>query len=618
MQKPDNELALSRTLAVMQTKAVEKTGPEKELPELPARKEEVAPGEKETFTPGNEPEDVPRKKILQVESIEDVEDLLAKTFRDPDLTPEERFSVLTALTSYVTTDNLDMDVSVMGRYTSMGMMVTRAAREATDMDEEGDTGERLGSLWISLLLAAEEENSLVVDAGYDFLIGNPDRLLNRMPLPGKNALWNTNAWQHPSKVSNALRFQPVNAIQAATQTAPSATLSWGDYIKTKGQQLLMAAFGSSSVLKDLDTLINNATADAEAKNSVLPLTKLIDTIIADIDKYASAFGRGFQLAIQNNINSFKYNVYFLKGLICGLYEAATSEETKSLLGSVIQVVVVGLILNPVTGVVFIAGTLGQILYDLYSFGAGLWGLFTNLGEIAATCQGYITMLWNAFIGFLNLPHLEILKGLAGAAKTAGPSVFDFLKTAFPENPELIYEQIGHFIGATLFEGTVDFFFKEAKGFSLLSTSLWDNLTIYATYFFNWGRFIGPLILEIIVSAVTGVGTLELIGKNGAKLLAKYAPKLIDACKEFIQLVIRIVVQVAGKMKDTFFTYLPKLSKLINKGVDLADDAINKIFEWTLLFCEPADIIEFILSMIAAVFEPGVTEELQTEFKEALQ
>lgn len=552
------------------------------------------------------------KGVLQnrISSYSDLEKHLCRLLLNTSITTEERFGTIAAFYRHVVVENsISSPADSAGPMSTFGQVLFRCLTQTTDIAHEAEGSHdnmavRFGKLYNAVYSAATMPDNVFIYKAIPFILqgditqtGTGKTIINKLWFPDHETYLD----YLPESLADY--FNSWKEWLVPGETAKPA-VSWPLYIEHVGKTLYTPAGGRPDKIAELYALINAAAKSAKDDKSAKPLHDLLDKVIDNIQAYADGFGPGFGKYTEIKLKELKYKVYFFKGLLSGLLEACIAKENWSLLFSAAQLVIVGCVLSPATGTAFIAGTLYQIGMDIYSMLDTIYRIVTNLDAIRDKVISILEGMKSVVNTFLQLDYGAMLEKLPDAMKAAGDALKSFNQGGGEQTLLDMIEGFGHFIGAGVVTGTINFFLEDARGFDLLTNTLWNNAGIAWNYFFNWGAFIGPLILEIIISLTTGVGTIELIGKNGAKLLARVAPRLYEAIKLVFTKVLQFIVRIAGELKDLFVDNIYKIFKLVNDKLDIPAEKIKAAFEWLCEFCEPADLAEFVFGLIDALFLPS--------------
>lgn len=401
---------------------------------------------------------------------------------------------------------------------------------------------------------------------------------------------------------------PAPVQQAAENYQVSSRTSWKDYLEYAGKTLTGNLFSGAGVFAEIEKTVGQKVEAAFAlKGKFLAdgssaggaeLVSVIDEIYADLDRYTAAFGAGMRIFVQQQIDSIRYNVAFTKGLLWGLYDGFTGEI--ELLVKAAVIAVCGVVLYILTGLDFIAGALYQIVIDLRDICYAIWYVFSHLEEIGQQISQFFSGVQSGLDLFLSLPFTEIFKSLGGAVGQT-----DFAP---------YFGQFGSFIGSMISGGTLRFLFEDARPFDPFGKSIWENLKIIANYYFRWGAFIGPLIIEVIVAFYTGgAGTMEIIGKNGARYLARASGWIYKFITDLVATLAKAYKQLDGlitfarKVAEIIRDNVAEVMKLVKKGVDFIPDQLKTIFHWLYDMVEPYELLEFFLGLLAAAYGPPPAE-----------
>lgn len=325
----------------------------------------------------------------------------------------------------------------------------------------------------------------------------------------------------------------------------------------------------------------------------------VDSALADVRALLGRMGTAAWAAPP--VRNFRYQVAFTKGLCAGLCRSAIDEKNLGLVGSAVQLNICGLALTPVSSAAFLAGAVYQIFCDIRDLICAIIKLCQNADVILAKITDIGHRLWTALTAFIDAAFEVTSEQAASAFETAWSLLTSLHESLEGSDFTSTFEDVGLYLGEMLFTAPLNFVLGEARAFDLLNKGVLENFATLWWYFFGWGKFLGPLVIEIVVTAVTGVGLVELLGKNSVKLVARLAPKVVELVQEFVKATISMVGKAATELADEVMKFLPELLGYLKK-LDVPADA-KVALEWLGTLFSPADVIELVLSLLAAFFAP---------------
>lgn len=606
---------------------------------------QISRSQSETASKRNPPETA----FSNVTTNAQLSTMLDKLLSDPSLDHVVRFGTIAALMRRAVFyhESFEELSGTQDRLLSFTDLLQKSLKTYTDLFSSEESAKSAAKFRTALLLAAQDEEGSFTSAAAEYvellepripitaLLERATEELSLAPVTSirrsgdKLMLWSARKSSEQIKNVAAVRkdelgvkrwiAERVNrwslseevAVKTTRHQQTAAGATWADYISYAGETLAAARGYDRSVVKELQDLVSDRVREAVKLKKTDPaagaayLAAIFTEVEDRFDKFANAFGQGFRMALQSDIEEMRRQLYFYQGLLYGLYEGLA--DSTDLLIKTCELVVIGAIFTPLTAVDFIAGTIYQLLKDIWDLCYGIYWIFTHLGEIAESIQKGINGLSSALSFVASLPIKQLLPLIRGAGKSVGP--IDFAP---------YYKEFGHFIGKMITGGTLDFLLRDAKKFDLMKNSAWDNLVAAATYFFNWGAFLGPLVVEIIIAIYTGgAGLLAAVEKGGSELFIRISGKLYQLIQKMLKAFEKSMTKILGsfselpglteKINDFVVKNINDILPMIRKGLKVDPEELTDTFKWLKEICEPAELVEFICNLLVAAFGPPPAE-----------